>query len=418
MDIIKHRMSLRYLFYLKTLELVKSRLKREIERMENECQELSKKISNLAISKEIIRPNVYKPGNWYSIEYAGKWLIPLGLSIAIGLIVIDSRGIWGPLFSLISACIFIYSAYKAYKSYQSNLRKSNIYTVTIKQYNASLREQKERVKLEEAEKNIKQEDLRKKEKELDELSNYLKKINIARDLLYSVDYIPYQFRNFRSVVFFYSQVQSSPILLDELIQYEGQRVENGYKDIKYRFTSPPQFMCAYAILQRSNFWEECRQVASEVSADLMTQKEGENLDEKFRELSEKVGKVGSGITYAFYGSVGAVAGVHIGNNEITAPMSDYSLAMESEAENEYLKGYSEKFAEQIAQKYNSETAQELLEKLEAQKPQLMREKLESYSACEVRIKDTLKEFATSNGILEIWLSVLSQIEKSGTYDLE
>ena len=208
-----------------------------------------------------------------------------------------------------------------------------------------------------------------------ELQGLLKSIKEARALLYSVNYIPYQYRNLESVGFFYSQVKSSPIVLNELIRCDPAYVANGYNSIP-DFIKTQDDIYSFPTVNRIDFWNSCNLLVKKFDTYILEKVIGD----------ENQGKI-----------------------EVKSPMTDYQSAVEEEIDDELVKRIIGDMAEEI-KRSNAENAQELLRKLNEMEPQLTRQQSEPKETWWERIKESLQIFANFAGIAEFAFSAYTLLK--------
>ena len=376
-------------------------------------QIINNEINGLAISNNIINPNAIKPSGWYSLKWSGKWIAFLLLSIIITCILFNQSpknpGVIA--FIIIGIIFIIISLVNIFVSLNRNTIALRQYNDTISWFDYSCSQENKRIVYESEIKNDKKNQLNELTNELEkyiqnenELQKLLKSTKNARELLYAVNYIPYQFRNLKSIGFFYSQVQSSPIVLNELIRYEPEHVSNGYNSIP-GFIKIQDDMSSFLTLN-NYFWSSCSTLTKKIDK-YISEKDEQSLEQKMQNLIDTINEEGLGMKNIFNASVGAVTEKNIGTISVTTPLSDYQPSVEADADREILKQIIEDLTQKIMQS-NRGDIQELLEKLNELRPQLEREKPELRAVWWERIKDGLEAFANVAGVAGFALASYTQ----------
>ncbi len=417
MDMNERELSLQYLFHLKALEYAKRHVNREIKQRKSAIQTLDSEINNLSIPQNIAIPNMERPSKWYTIKWAGKWFVFLGLSVIVlcvlSLLTGRQNTFWSgvgigilkiasTLFALVCIIYVLVSSYR-----NAGVRRQ--YNAAMAQYKDSCKQESQRIADEDAIQKNKIQEMNQYIEEEKELQGLLKSIKEARALLYSVNYIPYQYRNLESVGFFYSQVKSSPIVLNELIRCDPAYVANGYNSIP-DFIKTQDDIYSFPTVNRIDFWNSCNLLVKKFDTYIL-EKDENSLEQNMQKLIETIRKEGLGMKYNFNGPVtaGVIGDENQGKIEVKSPMTDYQSAVEEEIDDELVKRIIGDMAEEI-KRSNAENAQELLRKLNEMEPQLTRQQSEPKETWWERIKESLQIFANFAGIAEFAFSAYTLLK--------
>jgi len=413
MDINERELSLQYLFHLKTLEYAKRHAKREINRKKNEIQRLNNEISRLAIPNNVASPNVRQPSRWYSFNWSGKWFVLLGLAILVICVLFSTDTPYRSaanqglllLLKILSIVFAIVSFINIFTSYNRNVRALKQYNEAVAQYNYYYNQERQKFSYESEVKNSKIDELNTHIQEEKELQDVIKSMKEARGLLYSVNFIPYQFRNLESVGFFYSQVKSSPIVLNDLIRYEPTRVSSGYNSIP-DFIKVEDDIYSFPTINRIAFWNSCNALMQKIDK-YISENDDQSLEQSMQKLIETINKEGLGMKYNFIGSV--TAGVIGDGNKVTVPMSDYQPSIETAADSEMIKRIVDDLSQKIMLSHK-ENSQDLLRRLNELEPQLVRKEFEPKESWWERIKEGLEVFSNFAGIAGFALASYMQLQ--------
>lgn len=389
-----------YLFHLRALEYTKKHINKKIWDNSNQIQKLNQEINQLGASNYIPPPQMNKPPNWYAFNYAGKWIVILCITLLLAFLIFTFGHsiINGVVPVMAMGAFIIVVLYNISNIYKQNTKLREQYDNVIAQYNYEINIDNNRVNEEISLRAIKIKEIEKLKQANSTLEKTLEDIKKTRNLLYSVNYIPYQFRNLESISFFYSQIKSSPIKLDELIRYETMRAFNGYKNIP-DFIKLQDEIYSFYTTKGSYFWDSCKKIAEEISefieddeykSEYRSQMEFiiEAINEAFNKGDIKMNENN------FYGSVGAVFNDNHGT--VNVPMSDFT-SIENKLDDEILKEICNKLADEIKQSNNSNT-QQILNELEKLRPTLVRKKEESKFDWSNRVEQTLQNIANIAGI--------------------
>lgn len=400
---IDHNLSLQYLFHLKTLEYGRKQAVEEMQKSRREISLLKNEISHLALSKDCGS----KPSNPIPLTRQPRFKLSIAVLMIFSImgiyLFVSKESIWiACLAVVLYFAIQIKNIDDEYKSeYQTFLHE-------IEKYNARCTQEQTRLYEETALKAEKEKLVTEKQEALDSSMTILEKINGVRDLLYSIDIIPYQFRDLKSISFFYNQVQSSIINLTDLILYTTDRVEDGYKKIPY-FVKEREYLLALYTIQQPYFWDSCELVVKKINEKdtEFAQNTGNTLSKNLQELITIIKQEGLGVKYQFNGNIGIV-----GNNAkvkeltvndkpttpsciIETPMQEYSTV-----------------DEKTIQAIIEQTCSNLVEKLREaglMDDQLIKRKFEELQA-QMPIR---KEETTYTWLERIWNAVTSFSEIAG-----
>ncbi|MCL2376746.1 MAG: hypothetical protein FWC76_05035 [Defluviitaleaceae bacterium] len=360
------------MFHLKALEYAKKHVNTEIRNYKYDIWHLGDEISSLEASIAA-GPSVAKPSMWYFPRWSGKWFIFLMLSVAAAVVILDD-----PLLLMAScAALAAISIIGICISYSKNQR-------ILRHHNEEVWRIDEEVKQKEDFGVI----LEEVSQKLGEMQNILSNIKISRSGLYSINYIPYQYRNLEAIGFFYSQVKSSPITLKELMLFEPQRVNNGYEDIP-NFIKILDETYSFPTVNKAEFWSSCGALMREIEKYLAMEGE-QGLEQSIQGLIRTIESGGLGVKYEIKGNVGSIVEKQDGI------LLNYLPTIKSEVDHEVLERFIEEIKREIVN-CNAENHQETLRKTEELKPELAREEFESdedwKERTERRIRETLGDFA-------------------------
>lgn len=331
-----HKLALQYLFHLKTIEYGKKQAVEEMKKIRREISLLKNEIARLALPKACgSRPS--EPIHLMKQTQFKLLVILLALLFICGTYFYIKKNLSWIIcfFVVLYVAIQIRTSVDDYNSrYQAFQQEMDAYNTRCTQEQMRLREETD-LKAEKEKQVIKKQEL------LDRSITTLEKINDVRYLLYSINIIPYQFRNLASISFFYNQVQSSIINLTDLILYNTNRVKDGYQNIP-DFIKDREYLLALYTIQQPYFWDSCELVVEKINEKdtEFAQNTGNTLSENLQELITTIKQEGLGVKYQINGNVG-VAGDNAQVEQITVndkpstpcrsietPMQEYTMVDE------------------------------------------------------------------------------------------
>jgi len=364
---VKHelpkKLSIQYLFHLKALEYAKKYVNKKIKDYKNGIQPLTHRVEYLESS---IRtgPTINKPSAWYSYKWIGKWVI-FSVLIAIVIIILSTNLLTAIVLLLLILLIVVILYFYSYNQNSKYLEQLEQYEVEVQRIKGEV---EERIKI------IEMLDAWTHEEE--KLQNSLTNIRESRRGLYSVNYIPYQYRNLESIAYFYNQVKSSFVTLKELVLFESNRVINGYENIP-NFIKNEDDMYSFPTVNRVEFWNSCSELVKEVNK-ILSESEGENLEQSMQQLIKSIEEGGLGVKYEIKGNVQSIVDRNDGI------LLNHMYAVEAEVDCERLKHFIDEVKRDVV---NSSTVnhQDMLEKLDALKTELTRSESETKDEWRERI---------------------------------
>lgn len=335
------KIGLQYTFHLKTLEYAKKSINAKIKALEGQKGLIRNQIEALAIPREIPPPNCQKPSLFFALFNSAKWAFLIICILLVSKFLyshpiiknyVSTPNLFDVLiFNVLLIAIPIAKINSQYHNYKNLFAE---YEGEWKLYRKRCEEDQQRVESEKLEQGKKQEEIEDILAESEDLKQLLENVKKARDLLYSVNYIPYQFRNLESISFFYSQIQSSPITLRQLILFDTQKVKDGYKDIPDFIKVRDEIYLFYNV-KNPDFWDSCKQLTSEVVKSM--QENDENKLAKGMETLIDTMKNSTGTKYIgnIYGGYvesnsGTILNNNIQNNIPDSVINEARMALSSE----------------------------------------------------------------------------------------
>lgn len=402
------KLFLQYTFHLKTLENAKKHINSKIKQLRKEIKSIDDENKKLCVSQPINKPAIKKPSKWYSYSFAGKWLLTIIIIFVIDM-KLKSLNFSNIYYILFRNIVFVLSTLLIISNVISNRKQIKKYCSAIHMYTQECEIEQQRLSSEEEKKTLNLNRINTLQVSVDELSETLDTVKAARDLLYSANYIPYQFRNLESITFFYSQIHSSTITLDELIRYETKRVFEEYNGIPY-FIKFRDEIYSYLTIKKYYFWNSCQKLTNEM-VNYISNKGESSLENKMEALINTMKN--SSTNQYFYGPAvvgtnnGIVGDSNSGNVEI---MSSINPSIENEGNKEALEMICNDLAEKIV-KSNSEMSKELIIKLERMKIDLLPKESETRASWAERVEQGLGIIANIAGIADFSFAALSQLNK-------